>query len=61
MLIRTMLDGTRLSKTVTDATSNATGRYYVKNFEYNQSRQLEFFPTEEGRVVKQGTGFNYGV
>lgn len=46
--------GTRLGKTVNDLLSGTTKtRNYINGFEYNGT-QLEFFGTEEGRVVMTG-------
>jgi RHS repeat-associated protein len=44
--------GGRLNRTVfRPGVSGSDSRYYVSGFEYNNSKVLEFFPTEEGRVV----------
>jgi RHS repeat-associated protein len=52
-------DGIKLSKTVISSLGITTVHHYVKGFEHNKNRQLEFFATEEGQVVKKSTGFNY--
>lgn len=51
--------GTRLSKAVTDSTGTVKTRHYVNGIEYNENGQIAHFPTDEGRVVMNGSTPEY--
>jgi len=48
--------GQKLRKIAIDTLNNLTLKNYVNGFKYD-NKGLEFFSTEEGRVVKESNGF----